>query len=45
MAGKIRRFFLFAFIAGIAGAAVSYFRRRQQAVEETEWQELPPPVS
>jgi hypothetical protein len=44
--GKIRKFFLFAFIAGLVGAVVTFFKRRRGAgLEDNEWQELPPPES
>ncbi|HYT81032.1 MAG TPA: hypothetical protein VEQ37_17595 [Actinomycetota bacterium] len=44
--GKIRKFFLFAFFAGLATAAVQLLKRRRGAgSEESEWQELPPPGS
>jgi hypothetical protein len=44
--GKIRKFFLFAFIAGLITAAVQFFKKRRGAgSEESEWQELPPPGS
>ncbi|MGH2554423.1 MAG: hypothetical protein ACRDHO_01735 [Actinomycetota bacterium] len=41
--GKLRKFFLFAFFAGLITAAVQFFKRRRGASEESEWQELPPP--
>ncbi len=41
--GKLRKFFLFAFIAGAATAAVRFFKGRRAGMEENEWQELPPP--
>ena len=44
--GKLRKFFLFAFFAGLVTAAVQFFKRRRGAgSEESEWQELPPPGS
>jgi len=43
--GKIKKFFLFAFFAGLIGAVVSMFKRRRAGSEENEWQELPPPQS
>ncbi|HEX8099219.1 MAG TPA: hypothetical protein VF660_03340 [Actinomycetota bacterium] len=43
--GKIKKFFLFAALAGIGGAVVSFFKRRREGLEESEWQELPPPQS
>ena len=42
--GKLRKFFLFAFIAGLVGAAMQFLKRRRGAgMDEGEWQELPPP--
>ena len=42
--GKIRKFFLFAAIAGLVGAAMKFLKRRRGAgLEESEWQELPRP--
>ncbi|MFN2590830.1 MAG: hypothetical protein ABR518_08660 [Actinomycetota bacterium] len=41
--GKVRKFFLFAAIAGLVTAAVQFFKRRRAGVEDSEWQELPPP--
>jgi hypothetical protein len=42
--GKLKKFFLFAFFATLAGAVISFFKRRRGAdLEESEWQELPPP--
>ncbi len=42
--GKVRKLFLFAAMAGLIGAIVSFIRRRRGAsMEEVEWQELPPP--
>jgi membrane associated rhomboid family serine protease len=39
-----RKFFLFVFFAGIVAAIVAFFKRRRgQGIEESEWQELPPP--
>jgi hypothetical protein len=43
--GKIKKFFLFAALAGLVGAVVSFFKRRREGLEESEWQELPPPQS
>ena len=43
--GKIKKFFLFAAIAGAIGAVVSVFKRLREGLEESEWQELPPPQS
>ena len=40
----LKRFFLFTLIAGGIAALVTFFRRRRtQSLEESEWQELPPP--
>ena len=41
--GKIRKFFLFAAIAGLIGAITQFVKRRRGQAEESEWQELPPP--
>ena len=41
--GKFKKFFLFAAIAGLVGAVVTFFKRRRGGLEENEWQELPPP--
>jgi hypothetical protein len=39
-----KRFFLFVLFAGLAGAIAAFFKRRRgQSLEESEWQELPPP--
>jgi hypothetical protein len=39
-----KKFFLFALFAGAVGALLAFFkRRRSQGIEESEWQELPPP--
>jgi hypothetical protein len=43
--GKIRKFFLFAAIAGAAGALMKVMKGRRGAADESEWQELPPPSS
>ncbi len=43
--GKVKKFFLFAALAGAVGALVSFFKRRREGLEESEWQELPPPQS
>lgn len=43
--GKLKKFFLFAFIAGLVSAVVSFIKRRREGGEENEWQELPPPQS
>ena len=38
-----KKFFLFALLAGLFGAVVTFFKRRRgQGIEESEWQELPP---
>ena len=42
--GKVRKFFLFAAIAGLVAAAVRFFKGRRAGMEENEWQELPPPA-
>ncbi|CAN5153461.1 hypothetical protein BH20ACT24_BH20ACT24_03730 [soil metagenome] len=41
--GKLKKFFLFAAIAGLVGAVVSFFKRRRGGLDDNEWQELPPP--
>jgi hypothetical protein len=41
--GTLRKFFLFAAIAGIATAAMRFLKGRRAGMEENEWQELPPP--
>jgi hypothetical protein len=42
--GKLKKFFLFTFFAGLAAAVMTFLKRRRGAgVEENEWQELPPP--
>ncbi|MDQ3991451.1 MAG: hypothetical protein M3245_03960 [Actinomycetota bacterium] len=39
-----RRFFLWALMLAVVGGVVAMFRRRRgQGIEESEWQELPPP--
>ena len=43
--GKLRKFFLFTFFAGLVGALVQMAKRRRGAMDESEWQELPPPSS
>ena len=43
--GKIRKFFLFAAIAGLVTATLQFVKRRRAGSDETEWQELPPPGS
>ena len=43
--GKLRKFFLFAFFAGIVGAVLQFMKRRRSGMDESEWQELPPPSS
>ena len=41
--GKVRKFFLFAALAGLAAGLVKFFKGRKPGFEEDEWQELPPP--
>ena len=41
--GKIRKFFLFAAIAGLVTAIFQFVKRRRAGSDETEWQELSPP--
>jgi Na+/melibiose symporter-like transporter len=42
--GKLRKFFLFAMIAGAVAAVLKFVKKRRGAgMEESEWQELPPP--
>jgi hypothetical protein len=43
--GKIKKFFLFAALAALVGGLVNFFKRRREGLEESEWQELPPPQS
>jgi hypothetical protein len=44
--GKLRKLFLLTFFAGMIGAAMQFLKRRRGAgLEESEWQELPPPTS
>jgi len=44
-AGKIRKFFLFAAVAGAFGAAMKFLKKRRSGgLEDSEWQELPPPA-
>ena len=39
-----KKFFLFVFFAGVIAAIAAFFKRRRgQGIEESEWQELPPP--
>ena len=45
MAGKLKKFFLFAFFASMFAAVMSFLKRRRAGGEENEWQELPPPTS
>ncbi len=40
--GKLRKFFLFAAVAGLVTGVVQFLKRRR-AGDESEWQELPPP--
>lgn len=42
--GKLRKFFLFAAIAGLATAAMRFLKGRRAGDDENEWQELPPPA-
>ena len=42
--GKLRKFFLFAMFAGAAAAVMNVVKKRRGAgMEDSEWQELPPP--
>jgi hypothetical protein len=41
--GKIKKFFLFAAIAGAFAAIMRMMKRRRAGMDENEWQELPPP--
>jgi hypothetical protein len=42
--GKLRKFFLFTLIAGLFAAVMTAIKRRRGAgLDESEWQELPPP--
>jgi hypothetical protein len=42
--GKVRKFFLFAMFAAAVAAALNFVKKRRGAgLEESEWQELPPP--
>ena len=43
--GKIRKFFLFAAIAGLVTAVLQFVKRRRAGSDESEWTELPPPGS
>jgi hypothetical protein len=44
--GKVKKFFLFAAIAGLVTAVVQFLKRRRgMGSDESEWQELPPPSS
>jgi hypothetical protein len=39
-----KKFFLFAMLLAAVAAIVTFFKRRRgQGIEESEWQELPPP--
>ena len=41
--GGKKKFFLFVFFAGVAGAVMTFLKRRRgQGIDESEWQELPP---
>jgi hypothetical protein len=43
--GKLKKFFLFAMIAGaVAGVIAWVKRRRNEGFDESDWQELPPPA-
>jgi hypothetical protein len=42
--GKVKKFFLFAFVAGLAAAAMRFVKGRRAGTQENEWQELPPPA-
>jgi hypothetical protein len=43
--GKLKKFFLFAAIAGLVTAIMQFMKRRRgQGMEDNEWQELPPPA-
>jgi hypothetical protein len=42
--GKLRKFFLFAALAGLATAAMRFLKGRRAGEQENEWQELPPPA-
>jgi hypothetical protein len=42
--GKLRKFFLFAVIAGAVAAVLNFVKKRRGAsLDDNEWQELPPP--
>lgn len=42
--GKVKKFFLFAAIAGLVTGIVQFLKRRRgMGSDESEWQELPPP--
>jgi hypothetical protein len=43
--GKIKKFFLFAAIAGLVTGVAQFLKRRRGQGEDSEWQELPPPSS
>jgi len=44
--GKLKKFFLFAMIAAIGTAVMRMVKgRRGGGLEDSEWQELPPPAS
>ncbi len=43
--GKLKKFFLFAAIAGLIGGVTQFLKRRRGQADESEWQELPPPSS
>ena len=42
--GKVRKFFLFAAIAGMIAGLVKFMKGRRGGFEEDEWRELPPPA-
>ena len=43
--GKLKKFFLFALIAGIGTAVLRMVKGRRGGLDDSEWQELPPPSS
>jgi hypothetical protein len=42
--GKLRKFFLFAAIAGAVASVMQVLKRRRGGYDDSEWQELPPPA-
>jgi hypothetical protein len=42
--GKVKKFFLFAAIAGLIAGVVKFMKGRRGGFEEDEWRELPPPA-